>query len=165
MKYLFFIFLLCAGNLYCNEEFYIHKQVTSVFSFEEKQISYYNDGQELGFLYFVKIMPHTYVIYSFYIFPEWRNRGYGTKLLLYACSIIKKAGGAKIFIQPGPFELDDSIINEVSRKSRLQKLVRLYQRAGFHSAKWSIKKLAAMLYPKFDIVEDPSYLMEKCISK
>ena len=52
-------------------------------------------------------MTSWYAIYSLYVYPQFRQQGYGTLLVKQICRILCKKKATYVYIQPGPFELQD----------------------------------------------------------
>ncbi|MBA3752037.1 GNAT family N-acetyltransferase [Candidatus Dependentiae bacterium] len=101
-----FVFLYISFSSLFSRERIEFQVLYSGWMSNETKIYLYVDSKEIGFLSFTK-MPflNSYIIHTFYVHPGIRNRGFGTKLLLYTCGRLKdmKAGG--VYIQPGPFEM------------------------------------------------------------
>jgi len=130
----------------------------------ETRICLYDDAQEIGFISYMKVpFLNRYVIHTFFVYPDMRNRGYGTKLLSYTCDRLENSGASVIYIQPGPFEMIDGRLQDVqlSREVKIKKLVMLYHRCGFVSADKITQLCAYVLYQCMGIDEDSKYLLYK----
>lgn len=55
-------------------------------------------GPKLGFVAIESAGKETYYIERLSVLPEFRNKGYGTKLLDFVFNYVKKVGGEKISI-------------------------------------------------------------------
>jgi GNAT superfamily N-acetyltransferase len=119
----------------------------------------------IGFISFTKVpLLKLYAIHSFYIYPPYRNRGHGKKLLVYTCDHVKKLGAQRIYIQPGPFEIVDGVCEKIvdeTHRIKIQKLITLYKNAGFTFVNRFISRCAAIIYPILGISENAQYLMVK----
>jgi len=137
---------------------WLHKTVT---------IDSYVDNKKVGFIAYDKIAVVPFcVIHSFYIYPEYRNKGYGRRLLNYTCAYLKSCGAKKTYLQPGPFELDEDgdVENNVpSRKLKLQRLVKFYKNSQFAKTNRALSYCAALLYKCMHIDENSDYLMVKVL--
>ncbi len=132
----------------------------------------YVQDEEVGSLSYVK-MPifNTYVIDSFYVHPEYRNKGYGSALLNHACDYLKTMGATAIYLQPGPFNLEkvpEGYITTVRPtgelyEAKLQQLIAFYKKNQFHfTPKWATP-IIWLLYKAMRIDENAEYLMVKNI--
>lgn len=133
--------------------------------YQETKISYHISDARIGYICAVKLPFSQYALHSLFIIPEFRNQGYGTKLLKYTCDYLQQKGAKKIFIQPGPFDLIQDHYENISdhneRAEKLQKLVNLYKRVGFKFTNKAISKIAWLICKIGNIDEDPKYLMNK----
>jgi GNAT superfamily N-acetyltransferase len=157
--------------------FFISNYVYSIEHFELKKsqeyahdidIHLYDNGNHIGFVSYTKIffLPF-YIIHNLYVYPQYRRKGYGTKLLLYVCKIIEKYRARRAYIQPGPFEMiNGQTIGFDSSYSQkvMQQLVQFYKKYGFYLVNPVISKAASVLYYIMGIHEDARYLMMKNIS-
>ena len=132
--------------------------------YSDSRMTYIHEGIQVGFIHITQLPFGYSVIHSLYIHPHYRNQGYGKALGMQALDLLKKKGGNKIFVQPGPFELTKSerqtIENHQIYESRLQQLIIAYKRAGLTFSNSSISRLAAILYKILGINENAHYLME-----
>ena len=160
------LFLANFGPQYKKHEIFLSKEVSKNLLINEKKITYLVDSQEVGFISFTNFFS-LYIIHSFYIYPVYRNNGLGRKLLLHTCNYIKKLGGRKIYIQPGPFELVEETFTNIAdprlRKAKLVKLILFYKNVSFKSVYPVTQKCASFLYKILQISENSSYLMIKKI--
>ena len=127
----------------------------------QETIQLIQDQQELGCVSFIKVpLSHTFAVHSFYIYPKYRNHGYGTRLLQYVCDYLATKDAHKIYVQPGPFELPN-----VSGGNGLntQQLIKLYTKCGFERGNKLTSTLAGLLYLLININENSRYLMVKVI--
>lgn len=130
----------------------------------ETRVHLFDDTKRVGFLSYTKTpLLNRYIIHSFYITPKKRNRGYGTRLLLYTCNLLKERGAHMVYIQPGPFELVKGQPQKIqeAREVKIKKLVDLYKRAGFVPANKVTQRCASFLYTCIGIEEDSAYLLYK----
>jgi len=132
---------------------------------ESTKISYLHDDKQVGCIVCTKLPLSFYILHSFFVDPEHRNRGYGSKLLAHACSEIDTQKPRTVFIQPGPFEYIDGEFSDIDepteREEKLHRLAKLYARAGFRKAPRPLSLAAALLYKLIGLQEDASYLMVK----
>jgi len=131
----------------------------------ESKILCIDAEEEIGFIYLVEL-PYSYaVLHSFFVFPHYRNQGIGKDLLHYACMHLKQKGIQKIYVQPGPFDLNgdhfEKIDHEPERPARLKKLLKLYKSAGFEYSTQILSKIAACVYAVIGLGEDAQYLMSR----
>lgn len=126
------------------------------------EVSIYNNNQKAGFLKIFSLFGCA-ILYDLFIIPEFRLKGNGTKLLDYSNKYLKKNNIKYIFIQPGPFEIDENnkviTINNQEQKEKVNQLIKLYKKVGFIPASNFIKKLASIYYTLSGIDENPNYLM------
>lgn len=133
---------------------------TSCFSTTMKTSCLHNN-YELGYLYYEKLPLSIYVIDTFFVKPPYRNRGIGTHLLQKTCQEIKKHGGRYILVQPGPFDLYNSEFRPAitNKNKKLEQLVCLYKKVGFHLAPQLLRMIAGFIYKLIRLDEDAQYLM------
>jgi GNAT superfamily N-acetyltransferase len=171
-RFIIKIFILANIVLSC----FISSQLCAVMRFEiqfsqehshDVDVNLYNKDKRIGFISYTKtpIVPF-YIIHSLYVQPQYRGQGYGKKLLLYVCDIIKTEGGRRAYIQPGPFEIVNGCAVNVDSlyQEKIQRLIELYKKCGFKSVFYPMTLLASMLYTIMGIQEDPRYLMVKDIT-
>ncbi len=170
-KYVMFYFMvlnsltiICADQI-LEKDYFTTQLITSGVITRKAEISYYIDKKKVGFVSYIKIpLCKYYIIYSFYIYPQYRHKGYGKKLFEYACNQLSSVGASRIYIQPGPFEIvNDCIenINDASRTEKLQKLIKLYKKFGFAFVNTSKSLFVSIIYKIIGIDENPKYLMVK----
>ncbi len=140
-----------------------HKVLKSGWFTHTVKTNYIVDNQSIGFISSTKILSkRVYVLYSFYIYPPCRNKGYGRELLIHTCSRLKRQGAKMIFIQPGPFELTESgnmkTLDADEYAARLKKLIAFYKSCGFKMVSGFLSPCASLLYKIIGIPEDSSYL-------
>lgn len=163
-KYLLFFLLFCGIGIF-SKDYFEHTLGNQSF-IKHIEISYYNSNQKCGCISYAKVpLIPVYILHSFYIFPEYRNKGHGTKLLMYACKYVQLLGAQRIYIQPGPFEYDDKAIskNDSIYAIKTQRLVKLYAKEGFMSTHIITSLLAIMVYKITGINEDARHLMVKLV--
>lgn len=152
---------------------FISSQLFSVMRFEiqpsqehssDGNVNLYNEDKRIGFVSYTKmpIVPF-YIIHSLYVHPQYRGQGYGKKLLLYVCDVIKKQDARRAYIQPGPFEIVNGCTVDVGAlyKQKIQQFIELYKKCGFKSVSYPMTLLADMIYKIMDIQQDAQYLMVK----
>lgn len=133
----------------------------------EVRINYSIDGVLVGFCDYLKIpfFSKKYVLYNFYVYPEFRRKGFGEKILEYACDLLKQNGAKTLYIQPGPFEIEDGQVIKMSDKEThqlaLERLVKIYGKSGFVKANWLLAKCCVVLYAIAGIDEDANYWLVK----
>ncbi len=158
-----FMALCCSFSLFSGERFEVHVLDSGTLSNETK-VHLYDDMKEIGYLSYTKIpLLNRYIIHSFYIYPATRNRGYGKKLLVYACDRLKDRRAHMVYIQPGPFEMIDGHLQNVQvfREEKIKKLVSLYKGCGFAPVNSITQMFAYIFYTCIGIDEDPKYLLYK----
>lgn len=155
----FYSYLNCNnGNIYFSNE-------DTAFSFlNGQEISLFIDNHKIGFLSYVKIpITKWYVIYSFFIKREYRNRGLGKKLFEKVLNEIHSKDVDKIFIQPGPFELIDGnlvTIDDSEKIERITKIVNFYTSYKFHLANNKfLSVFLNLLYKILGIDENSNFFM------
>lgn len=166
MKKAFFVFcfLFTPSNVIASLEnwSFEHQRVNSAV-YNEVQITCRLQGEEIGSISYIKIpCLNYYVLHTFYIYPEHRNKGYGTQWLNYTCDYLQSIGATKIYIQPGPFEInndEDSAALGRSRALTLQALINLYKKNRFVSAQNWMTPLIQLMYKGMRIDEKAEYLM------
>lgn len=127
-------------------------------------VSYKLKKRTIGRIRILQLPMSIYVLYDFFVFPKFRNKGYGTKIITFALKYIKKTTcRARILIQPGPFDMINGKLTAIQtgeeRAKRLQLLLKLYQRVGFKTAPKAISGCMFVFYKLAGIDEDSNYLM------
>jgi len=160
------LFLLCiftiTAHFYLNANIHIQFKHTIKYSawlWQEVKISYTIDAQEIGFIYYIQLPFYCYILYDFYIFPNYRKKGYGTALLAYICNFLQQRGSHSIFVQPGPFELGEKLPKNNHYYAKLGQLVSLYAQFGFERISHFSAQVASLFYWLLNIDENPHYLM------
>ncbi len=168
-KYRFFLIIFCFFGLVFSEtkESFNHQLVSSGLLDNEVQVSYYLNDLEIGFVSYTK-MPvfDFYIIHTFYIYPEFRNRGYGSHLFGYCVNHLKSINASRVYVQPGPFEIEGDVVEfvcDASREVGIQKLVKLYRSHGFDFVGKAVSCFARIVYKVVGIDEESDYLMMKKI--
>lgn len=90
----------------------------------------------VGFIHFRKIGDN-FLLYTLFVYPDYRHQGNGTALIAYAIDRIKKIyRPKKIFIYAYPFEYknDTMVVDDAQHLQRAQKLVEFYKTFGFKQA-------------------------------
>jgi GNAT superfamily N-acetyltransferase len=157
----------CINFASQTESCFKHKQQHSMFFLNEERVNYYVAGQRVGFIGYTKIpfLPY-YAVHSLYVYPEHRNKGYGRQLLTYACDYLASINAQRIYIQPGPFEIDsDGYLVDVpsAHELKMQLLIDFYKKHDFAIVdRWTVYS-AHLLYKLLNIYEDSNYLMVKTI--
>lgn len=156
--------LLCL----CNE-------LSASYRFEQKSVDdgknviihLYKGAQPIGYVGYKKmpllpLLPW-YYIHSLYVYPENRRKGYGGILLLQILDEIKRQGGTRVYVQPGPFEMIDGHQVGVGAlyEQEMKQLFLFYSKYGFTRSSKIMSILASIFYYFSDINEDSNYLMMK----
>lgn len=163
-NYILHLFFLIFGYfpLVCQEKFHFKHSESNVIM-HETIIESAIENKTIGFIYFVHFPFSIYVLHTFFIYPEWREKGYGTKLLAFATCYLKKLGARFIFIQPGPFDIKngefENIKNGKARDVKIKKLINLYTSVGFKKVNRFISTLSKFIYYCAKIEENPDHLM------
>jgi GNAT superfamily N-acetyltransferase len=91
------------------------------------------DQKPVGFLNYCSYYsaPQIAGIYSLYVEPTERGKGYAKKLLLHTISYLQSKNYKKILVSPGPFEYQDGHLVHLDDPALKERLVRLYQQVGF----------------------------------
>jgi GNAT superfamily N-acetyltransferase len=135
----------------------------------ELEIAYYVAGERVGYIHYIKapLVPF-YVLHSFYIYPSYRNKGFGRRLFAYVCDYLQGVGARRIYIQPGPFELDKSNrysdLSVLDREAQLKRLICFYKNNEFVCVNRALSLCASFLYVCMGIAENPKHLMVKVIT-
>jgi len=125
---------------------------------------YDDDDIPVGFISCEKIpMTSWHAIHSLYVYPQFRQKGYGTLLMKQVCRILQKRAATCAYIQPGPFELQDgeAVCVGDAYEDKIHMLVKLYKKLGFKPASSLTAKVAALYYYLAGIYEDSQHLMLK----
>ena len=144
-----------------------HQQIDSGLMHNKTKIKYYMGNEKIGYIFYTKIpLTPFYALHNLYIYPSHRNKGYGKQLLNYVCDHLKLRGAQKVFIQPGPFEIDqDGCIDTslVSRELKLRQLITFYKKSQFIFVNKGLSHFAHLLYTCMHIDENADYLMVKVL--
>lgn len=161
------LFLISFGHTFGYTGSFRHECISSGFMYNENKICYYLDGQEIGFLSYTKMPLFSfYILHTLYVHPQYRNNGYGKYILEYACSCLKKLGASRLYIQPGPFEINEDgylVTALASYDGRLESLIEFYRKSGFIFASKLLACSAYFLYKCVGIDENAQYLMVKTL--
>lgn len=167
LKKIITIIIFTVHVSFCQLETSYYKRVdlsSGLFS-NEIQLQYFNDGYSIGFLSYTKVPVFSiYILHSLIVYPEFRNRGYGRKLLEYALFDLKKAGASRVYIQPGPFEISGKELSESEHDQKIKSLVKFYASFGFEFVYKLTSIIMRIAYFFAGIDENPNYLMVKQIS-
>lgn len=159
--FLFLLVILCSAQLDANT--FSTQQVLNGIFVKEKKITLHNDSQKIGFITITTVFPGIHVLQSFYVYPAFRAKGYGKALLTHAIETARSYGGVRIYIQPGPFELESGAMkkmdDEKAEQEKIARLINLYRRVGFKPVATITRQLASLLYKLLHIDEDSGYLM------
>ncbi len=160
----YLLFFLCIFTLsFTQAPDFQHKVLKDMFYDTTTEITCYHHNKTVGYLQTTQLPFSMYVIHSFFVYPEYRNQGYGTKLLNYTCAHLHQRKARSLFIQPGPFEYSNDTFERITdpseRKAKMEQLIKLYTRAGFHTVSRPIASLVAIAYKCCGIPEDARYLM------
>lgn len=162
IRYYFMIICLLNPSIARSEVIYIHETIDS----HETIIHYMKKKKEIARITIRKVpLFHFYIFHTLYVLPEHRNCGVGKNLLEYACTQVKTQGASRIYIQPGPFELDEYgyLVKPTEQyEERVQKLITLYQQSGFSAASRPLTYCAYLLYTCLRIDENSAHLMVHC---
>jgi GNAT superfamily N-acetyltransferase len=160
---LLFLWLLFCQALVAQDSINFLESKSEAFSYftKTRRISAQHDNKELGYLYYEKLPLSIYVIHTFFVKPPYRNKGVGTHLLQKTCQEIKKLGGRYILVQPGPFDLYNTMFRSVitNKNKKLEQLVCLYKKVGFNLAPRLLRVIAGFIYKLIRLDEDAQYLM------
>ena len=129
-------------------------------------IMMYEDNTQIGAIRILKpLMCNFCIFYNFYIYPEFRQKGYGSCLLRKALVDVKMQKISTVYIQPGPFEISSNLgvqeLNEQDKQERLFSLLRFYKKHSFRSVSKLMQKVAYYLYVLIDIDENSKYLLSR----
>lgn len=144
--------------------------VATQFSYEKADddvtISLHTNKTCVGFVSYRKIpLTSWYALHSLYVYPEFRRKGHGTALIKHACASLKNLKATRVYIQPGPFELEhkQQLNTPLSYKKKIDELVRLYKKSAFEPAHSITSGIAALYYFLSGIPEQSRYLMVKTL--
>lgn len=118
----------------------------------------------IGFVSYRKILISSwYVIHSLYVYPKFRRKGYGSTLIKKTCALLKTLKATRVYIQPGPFELDhdELAFSKKGYQKKMTALITFYKKLGFEPVHSVTSALARFIYFFMKIDEDSRYLMTK----
>jgi GNAT superfamily N-acetyltransferase len=129
-----------------------------------KEYSLNKDDQKIGQLTSIKLpLCNWYLLLDFYVNKDYRNQGYGKLIFKKVLDDIKKRGGTKLFLQPGPFEYENGNVVTIQggrRQERINALVKFYESFGFRITRSKfLTKFLAAAYKIVGIPEDSNYFM------
>jgi GNAT superfamily N-acetyltransferase len=168
---IFFQYALCyhIDSHNFNQKHLFKQEIISTATFtNETRIICYVKQNLVGSISYTKIplLPY-YIIHSLFVYRQRRKQGHGEALLMHACDTIEHNGGTKIYIQPGPFEIQNNtmvaINDPVIFEQQLQNLLKFYQKRGFEYVSTCTALSAYVLYKLMRINENAQYLMVKVI--
>lgn len=156
------LLLLCARNILCTTEISedgwrltLHLGCLTTEAVVERRLNH----KTLASIEYTQLPFAHYVLHSFYVIPAERGKGYGSELLTHVCTLLQREGARSIYIQPGPFEVDESPIKPSEYQQKTERLIKLYQRVGFQPvSRWATAPLIPV-YKMLGLSEDPQYLM------
>ncbi len=155
-----FLFSIINANI---NKVYKAKVISHSCIATEVKIKYYLDNEMIGFISYTQIPFYIYAIHSFFIYPQFRNKGYGKELLIYTLELLEEQEASLIFIQPGPFEINNHYFENLppgeERLLKINLLIKLYQSVGFKTVHELIAKGVTCIYILAGINENPKYLM------
>lgn len=141
--------------------------------FVEIVVEYRRGEQQIGTISYMKLpMLDRYIIFSLYVEPQYRKKGYGSALLTYACDRLRTIGAQCVYLQPGPFEIGkDSKENFLTtikpvgdaQLDELKNLKIFYEKNGFVLAPQWLIPFVRLAYELIQIDEDAAYLMVKTL--
>lgn len=159
-KFWFVLFLLVTWNEILAIRFNL------AISNDDATITLYdNHNNRVGFVSYKKIpITSWYIIHSLYVYPKFRRKGYGSALIKQMCKLLKDLHATRIYIQPGPFELNNKPpIKGNSYKEKMKELIKFYKKLGFKYTNSIVSAIAAVVYFFSGIHENSRYLMTKSI--
>lgn len=164
LGYLTLLFLVYTAQA---EKVFVHENLDPKDSEYQSTIVYVVDEKEVGHVSIQKLPLFSfYVLHTLYVYPEYRLNGYGRELIDYACNYLINANASKVYIQPGPFELDTEghLVRPMQQyKAREKSLITLYAKCGFSYASLPLRACAYLMYACMGIRENPKHLMVKTI--
>jgi len=161
------LFLISFSRTFGYTGSFRHECIRSGSMYNETKIRYYLNEQEVGYVSYTKIPLFSfYILHTLYVHPQYRNHGYGKQMLEYACSCLKKLGASRLYIQPGPFEINEDgylVTALASYDGRLEALIEFYRKSEFEFASKLLAGFAYLLYKCVGIDENAQYLMVKTL--
>ena len=112
----------------------------------KEKISLHDDGTEVGFINWNTYYsdPSVAGIYSLYVKPEFRNKGYGKQLVRRAIDTIAHHGYSNILLIPGAMEMQDGKLVDFTGEA-LEKILpqrlKFYNSLGFATDPYNKKQL------------------------
>jgi GNAT superfamily N-acetyltransferase len=125
------------------------------------------DSSLIATLSYVKLpLFPWFVLFDFFVYPEYRNKGIGKMLFGYALQEITAKGAMRVYVQPGPCELIGRVLTLCTgqeRVERLKKLVSFYSAFNFRPATNTfIAHALCVMYRILGVHEDQDLLMVYC---
>jgi hypothetical protein len=125
----YFILLSCLFvSCFAQEKKFQSKIIGSGFFDETTEVGCFLDDTQIGTIEITRLPFSVYILHSFFVGCEYRNKGYGTELLLRACGQIEAKKPRRVLIQPGPFEIThDGLVHITDQDEREEKTMRLFR--------------------------------------
>jgi GNAT superfamily N-acetyltransferase len=103
-------------------------------------------------------------LYSLYFKPEYRDKGYGSRLMRHVLGYLNKLGYRAVLLIPGPQEMVDGKLTELEGTARDQAMVRLlkfYKSHGFVTDPYNDKQMVVYLQPTAEpaVTYNPYWLL------
>jgi GNAT superfamily N-acetyltransferase len=95
------------------------------------------DGKPAGFINWNGYQSDstTAGLYSFYIEPEYRDKGYGSRLMQFTLDYLARHGYTSVLLIPGPQEMVNGQLTQLdegpNRDQAMERLLKFYRRHGF----------------------------------
>lgn len=166
------VLLICAfvtQTMLCAYPIFKHNHLVTGVFYNETRIVCFDDNHEIGYISYTKAPFFSYyILHTFYVHPTYRKQGYGTQLLNYASNYVEQLGAQKIYVQPGPFEINKNgylIKPKDDSQEKLKTLVSFYEQHGFTPASTALIYCAQMAYYSISLDENANYLMVKNIQR
>lgn len=161
LKLLLSLILLFSLPCFSQTSFKIDRLKSGIFNNRTK-ISLTIHGKTIGFASFTKIPFFSYyALHSLYVYPQYRNKGFGSKIMTYTENYLQSMKAQRIYIQPGPFEINRDISNNNSYNTKTKQLVKLYRKLGYKLCHRITQFFARVVYRCMGIDENADYLMVK----
>lgn len=166
---LFFFIFSFNVNKTTDSVVFSAESVSGIDGYFSTKISLIDNNKITGYIFFFRFCS-IYILYNFFVFPEFRNKGYGKKIIEYTLDLLKKNGALKIYIQPGPFEINKEgvyyeIPDGLEREQKIINLLKLYCSYGFVKVSKWMAKFATVFYHLIyylnlsDAIENSDYLL------
>lgn len=108
------------------------------------------DGEKAGFINWNSYPGDstTAGLYSFYFKPEYRDKGYGSRLMQHVLDHLRGLNYKSVLLIPGPQEMVDGKLTELEGEAKDKAMVRLlkfYRKHGFVTDPYNDKQMVAYL--------------------